>query len=117
MKQDAAMSDEAWEEIGDIGSTIAGTALDMVWKGELGGSHTDSSHPAAGIAAAVVRHSRRRCRLGIQTFLFLGDGEEARTDSKRSLDEAFLLGRLGKAAQASAPLGAKLAGGWSREFG
>lgn len=78
-------------------------------------AEADSSHPAAGIAAAVVRHSRRRCRLGIQTFL--GDGEEAKTDSKRSLDEAFLLGRLGKAAQASAPLGAKLAGGWSREFG
>lgn len=61
-----------------------------------------------GIAAAVVGWVSRH---------FLGDGEEARTDSKRSLEEAFLFGRLGKAAQASAPLGAKLAGGWSREFG
>lgn len=55
-----------------------------------------------GIAAAVVGWVSRH---------FLGDGEEARTDSKRSLDEAFLLGRLGKAAQASAPLGAKPAVG------
>lgn len=82
MKQDAATSDEAWEEIWDFGSTIAGAALDMVWKGELGGSHTDSSHPAAGIAAAVVRHSRRRCRLGIQTFFRRWRGSEDGFETK-----------------------------------